>query len=152
MDIEDNLSLLLALCLKILIATKQQISSKSVKSPTIKSHDPNETIDEEDHENDDDDDDDRDNEILAIQTSNKRLRIDEGTGGSALASPSVRRSRVEYSQKFLFEQLERQLSMRNSKLHQQMIQAKCLTWLKIAEKLIDSGIEGRSHPIVSFQV
>lgn len=121
--------------MKILISNKRPVGSNNFSSPinkgASKDFDPNETIEEEDLEA---------NEEIA-QTSNKRLRLDAGPG-SVVSSPSIRRSPVEYSQKFVLEQLERQLIMQNSKVHQQTIQAKCLTWLKIVGKLIDIGTEG----------
>lgn len=131
---------MLALCLKILISNKRQVGSQNFSSPTNKNaaskdFDPNETIEEEDLEL---------NEDIA-QTSNKRLRLDAGPG-SVISSPSIRRSPVEYSQKYVLEQLERQLIMQNSKIHQQTIQAKCLTWLKIVGKLIDVG----THDLPGF--
>ena len=121
--IEDQLSSLLAYCLASLIQARQSIVTASQQEESeeeVNNDDPNVTVDELSGD---------DGEIVQ-SSSNKRRRIE----------PEAEKKQPKfkvYSQQFVLDQLLRLVNQK-----QQQEQAKCLTWLRVIEKLISLKREG----------
>ena len=119
--IEDQLSSLLAYCLASLIQARQSIVTSSQQEESEEeienNDDPNVTVDELSGD---------DGEIVQ-SSSNKRRRIETSPPEADKKQPKFK----IYSQQFVLDQLLRLVNQK-----QQQEQAKCLTWLRVIEKLI----------------
>ena len=124
--IEDQLSSLLAYCLASLIQARQSIVTSSQQEESeeeVNNDDPNVTVDELSGD---------DGEIVQ-SSSNKRRRIETSSPEAEKKQPKFK----VYSQQFVLDQLLRLVNQK-----QQQEQAKCLTWLRVIEKLISLKREG----------
>jgi hypothetical protein len=124
--IEDQLSSLLAYCLASLIQARQSIVTSSQQEESkeeVNNDDPNVTVDELSGD---------DGEIVQ-SSSNKRRRIETSPPEAEKKQPKFK----VYSQQFVLDQLLRLVNQK-----QQQEQAKCLTWLRVIEKLISLKREG----------